>query len=144
MARAILLSATVAWFVAAFAGLALVLVGLEALDAVLPPLSIDTDALARTVVALALGAFVIGVVHSAVVIGLIRRWGWATSAGILLAGVSLAAFLTLAAASLTAGAAGSMAVAASLGAAVAALVAAGAYGAVGIGLARRLRAGGPV
>lgn len=144
MARAILLSATVAWFVAALAGLAVAVMGVETLRSLLPPLSIGADGLARTVVALAFGALVIGAAHSVVVIGLIRGWRWAESAGILLAGVSLAGFVALMAASLTAGAAGSMPVPAALGAAGAALLVAGAYGTVGVGLARRLRPGGPV
>lgn len=139
MARAILLAAGGAWLLTGIAGLALATIGTDAVQAALPPLAIGREALSRSIAALAVGAVALGIAHVAIANGLGRRRPWAPSAGILLAGASVPAFLTLGAAALTAGAAGSLVAAAAVGGAVVSLVVAGAYGVVAVMLVRRQR-----
>jgi hypothetical protein len=141
VARAILIAATVAWGVAAALMLGLALLGAERLQGLLPPLSIDTDALRGAVVAMGVAMALAAVAHGVVVVGLRadRRWAW--SAGILLAAVLAATFVTLAAASFTSAMAtptsASLLVPAGLGASIGAT----AYGVVAARLVGELRAG---
>jgi hypothetical protein len=141
VARAILLAGGLAWVLAAGMGLTAALIGIDAVEALLPPLAIESDALARTVAALAVGALLVGGVHLVVAAGLARNRPWATSAGVLLSAVSVAGFVALAAAAVTAGAAASLAAIAATATAIGSLLVAGAYAAVGVALARRLRSG---
>lgn len=144
MARAVLLAAGALWLVAGLTGLAVSLVGVQVIEAVLPPLTIADDALARTVAALGIGALLIGSAHGTVAWGLARGRSWAASAGVLLAGVSVAGFGALGVAAATAGAAGSLApMPASIGF-LGGLLAAAVYGAAGVALVHRLRARTPV
>ena len=144
MARGFLLAAGALWLVLGLAGVAVSLGGIAAIEAVLPPLAIGRDALARTVAALGIGALLVGMAHVVIVRGLARGRSWGPSAGILLAGVSVAGFVALAAAAATAGAAGTMAVAPSVLGTAGALLAALVYGAAGAALAHRLSAGPPL
>lgn len=90
MAGAILLIGAIVWLLAGVAAVALAAVATPALEAALPPLAIDTDALRGTVLALGVGLLLVGLLHLGVVGGLRARRGWSSSAGILLA-ASLAA-----------------------------------------------------
>ena len=139
-----MLAAAAGWLGAGIAGTALAVVGIDAVRALLPDLAISAEALAGTVVALGAAAVAIGLAHLAIGLGLARERGWAMSAGVLLAGVSVAAFVVLAAAALTAGSAGSLAGSVAIAGAAGALVLAAAYAAVGVALARRLRSGPPI
>lgn len=101
MARGILLAGSVAWLLAGLAGMAVAALAAEALEGMLPPLSIDTDALRGAVTAVGAGLLAVGLAHAVVLIGLRsgRRWGW--SASILLAAVLAASLLALGAAAAT-------------------------------------------
>ena len=144
MTRAILVAGAAAWMVAGMAGLTAALIGIEAVEAMLPPLAIGPEALARTVAALAVAALVVALVHVAVLAGLVRGRSWGASAGVLLCGVSVAGFVALAAAGLTAGMAGSMAAPAAVAVGIGSLLMAAAYAAAGSALVRRLRSRPPV
>lgn len=144
MARHVLYTGAVAWILVGAAGIGLALIGADGVRALLPPLVISADALAGTIAALGAGMVVAGLVHLAIALGVDRGRSWAVSGGILLAGVSVAAFVTLAAAALTAGAAGSLLGPAAALAAIAALLLAGGYALAGLDLVRRLRSGPPV
>ena len=141
MVRAILFAAGAAWLLAGSAGLALATIGTDAVQAALPPLAIGRDALARSIAALAAGAVGLGVAHLVIAAGLGRRRPWASSAGILLAGASVPAFLALGAAALTAGAAGSLVALGAVGGAAVAFAVAGTYSVVAVLLVRRRRSG---
>lgn len=144
MARAFLATTGALWAVAGLAGLAVSLLGIQVIENALPPLAIADDALARTVAALGIGALFVGLVHGAVAWGLTRGRSWAPSAGLLLAGVSLAGFGALGAAAATAGVAGSLAVTpATIGVVGAVLMAIG-YGAAAVALVHRLRSRPPI
>jgi hypothetical protein len=101
VARSILLVGSVAWLLAGVTGLAVAGFGAEALERLLPPLSIDTDALRGAVTAVGAGLLAVGLAHAVVLIGLRsrQRWGW--SASILLAAVLAATLLALGAAAAT-------------------------------------------
>lgn len=144
MARAILVAAAVGWILLGLGGIGLALVGTDAVRGVLPPLAIGADALSRTVAALAIAALVLGVTHAVIGVGLGRGTGWAASAGLLLCGVSIGGFVTLATAALTAGAAGSMVPAGALAAAAGALLVAAGYGVAASSLVHRLRGRRPI
>ena len=130
MARLILVTAGIVWAVAGLLGLGLAAFGAGWLESVLPPLSIDTDALRGAVTAVATGLLTVGLVHVVVVIGLGSRRRWGSTAGILLSGVLAATFVALGAAAGTSAVASPSEAPILTGAAVAAAVGAGAYAAV--------------
>lgn len=144
MARAILLVAGILWLIAGAAGIGVAIVGVDGLLALLPPLAIEADAVSRSVTALAIASALIGFVHLVVADGVRREREWALSAGILLAAGSAVAFVALAAAALTSGAAGTMSGVGAIGGAIGAALAAGCYGVAGASLVHRLRSGRPV
>lgn len=142
MAGIVLLAGAAAWGVAGLGGLVIAIAGTDALTALLPPLSIDRDALGRTVVALAIACLGLALAHAVVAIGLRRDADWARSAGTLLAGLLFAAFVAGAAAAMTSGAAGTMAGIIAGGTGAAALLLAAAYGAAALDLVGQVRARG--
>lgn len=141
MPRAILLAATIAWGGAAVLTLGLAALGADRLEGLLPPLSIDTDALRGALVAVGVAMGLTAAVHGVVVIGLRagRRWAW--SAGILLAAVLTATFVALAAAALTSAMTTPASAPLLVGAGIGASVGATAYGLVAARLVGELRAG---
>jgi hypothetical protein len=143
VARVVLYAGAALWTFVGAAGIGLALIGTDTVRAVLPPLAISPDALAGTILVLAIGCVALGLVHLAVALGVDRGSSWAVSGGILLAGVAVAVFLALAAAALTAGAAGSLFGQVALLAALAAFLLAGGYALTGAALARRLRSRPP-
>lgn len=144
MVGAFLATAGALWAVAGLAGLAVSLLGVQALEGALPPLAIADDALGRTVAALGIGALLVGLVHGTVVWGMTRGRPWAPSAGLLLAGVSLASFVALGTAAATAGAAGSLGLTPAIIGALGAVLMAIGYGAAAVTLAHRLRSRPPI
>ena len=142
MARIVLLAGAAAWGVAGLGGLVIAVAGTDALTALLPPLSIDRNALGRTVVALAIASLGLSLAHAVVVIGLRRDADWARSAGTLLAGLLFAALVAGAAAAITSGAAGTMEGLAATGTGAAALLLAAGYGAAALDLVGHVRARG--
>lgn len=141
MARAILLAATIAWGVAAVLILGLAAVGAERLEAVLPPLSIDTDALRGAIVAVGVAMALTAAAHGAIVVGLRAGRRRAHSAGILLAAVLTATFVALAAAAFTSALATPASAPLLVGAGLGASIGAAAYGVVAALLIGDLRAG---
>jgi hypothetical protein len=142
VARVVLLTGTAVWGLAGLAGLAIAGAGTDALTALLPPLSIDRDALARTIVALAIACLALGLAHAVAARGLRRNNDWARTAGTLLAGLLCAVFVAGAAAAITSGAAGTMHSLAATGTGAAALLLAAGYGAAALDLVGQVRAGG--
>jgi hypothetical protein len=140
VARAILLLGAGLWAVAGLAGLGLAMAGVGALVDLLPPLSIDDAALGRTVAALAILCLGVAACHAVLALGLGRGHRWARSGGVLLAATMAVAFVGLAIAALTSGAAGTMDVVASVPSALGALTVAATYGLVGVTLIGSLRA----
>jgi hypothetical protein len=141
LARAILLAATITWGAAAVLTLALAALGAERLEGALPPLSIDTDALRGALVAVGVAMGLTAAAHGTVVVGLRAGRRWASSAGILLAGMLTATFLALAAAALTSAMATPSSAALLVGSGIGASVCATAYGLVTARLVGELRAG---
>lgn len=141
MARSVLLVGSVAWILAGLAGLAVAAFGAEALEGMLPPLAIDTDALRGAVTAVGAGLLAVGLAHAVVLIGLrsSRRWGW--SASILLSAVLAASLLALGAAAATSAVATPAMAAALLGACVAAALGAVCYALVVLRLVGERRSG---
>ena len=142
MARAVLLLAGLAWIVAGLAAAAVASVGIDVLVGLLPPLAIESGALARTVLALGIAACAIGAAHLVVGLGIGRDRAWAVNAGILLSGVATMLGIALGAAALTSAVAGTMQFLAALAAAIGSALVALAYTAAGAALVLRLRAGG--
>ncbi len=141
MARAILLVGAVIWLLASLASVAVAVRGTDVLEALLPPLAIDTDALRGAIVAVA-GAMVLGaVLHVGVLAGMraARRRAW--TLGVLLASVLAALFVALAAAAFTSAAAEPMHWLPWIGSGVGAVVAAGGYAVAAARLVADLRAG---
>ena len=101
MARALLLAAAVAWALGALATAFLAAFGVQRLEALLPPLAIDTEALRGAIVAVAVALALGAASHVAVLAGLRARRSRAWSAGILLAAVLSVTFVALAAAAAT-------------------------------------------
>lgn len=141
MARSVLLIGSVAWLLAGLASLAVAAFGAEALEGMLPPLAIDTDALRGAVTAVGAGLLAVGLAHAVVLIGLrsSRRWGW--SASILLSAVLAASLLALCAAAATSAVATPAMAAALLGACVAAALGAVCYALVVLRLVGERRSG---
>jgi hypothetical protein len=90
--RAVLLVAGTGWLLAGLAALVVSLTEADALVDLLPPLAIDTDAVAGAAAAIGAASVSIGIIHAVVVVGLARGVRWAWSAGILLAGVMVLGF----------------------------------------------------
>lgn len=128
MARAVLAAGSGLWLVAGVSGLAVATVGAEAVQAVLPPLSIDTDALRGAVVAISIGVTAVAACHLAVLAGIRRRRRWAWTAGVLLAGLIAMTLFALAAAAAASAVATPAAAPGLLAGMVAAAVAGACYG----------------
>jgi hypothetical protein len=115
--------------------------GTPQLEAALPPLVIDTDALRGAIIALGGGLLAVGLVHVVVLIGLGARRRWGSTSAILLAALLSATLIALAAASGTSAAATPDYAAAFLvGVAVASVAAIG-YALVVVRLVRARRSG---
>jgi heme/copper-type cytochrome/quinol oxidase subunit 3 len=141
--RAVLLVGAVGWALGAVGGILLAAIGVERLEALLPPLAIDTDALRGAIVAGAAGLAVGSVGHVAILLGLRRDLPRAWTAGILWAALLGVTFVALAAAAFTSAiAAPASAVPLVVAGAAAALLALG-YGVVTVGLVAEKRAGAP-
>lgn len=105
MARGILLVGAIGWLLAGTACLVVAAFAGTQLEALLPPLAIDTDALRGTVVALGVGLVSVSLAHVVVLIGLGARRRWGSTSAILLAAVLAASLLAIAAAAGTSAAA---------------------------------------
>ena len=101
MARGVLLIGAIAWLLGGVAGLAIAAVGTERLEELLPPLSIDTDALRGAVTAVGAGLAAVGIGHVVVLIGLGSGKRWGSAAAILLSAVLAATFVALGASAAT-------------------------------------------
>jgi heme/copper-type cytochrome/quinol oxidase subunit 3 len=144
VARALLLVGALAWAVGALGAIVLAAVGVEALQSLLPPLAIDTEALRGAIVAVAVALGLGAVVHVAVLAGLRRRRPRAWTAGILLAGLLSTTFVALSAAAFTSAIATPASALALAGAGTAAAVAALGYGVVTAALVAEKRSGAPI
>ena len=101
MARGVLLTGAIAWLLGGVAGLAIAAVGTERLEELLPPLSIDTDALRGAVTTVGAGLVLVGFGHVVVLRGLGSGKRWGSAAAILLSAVLAATFLALGASAAT-------------------------------------------
>jgi hypothetical protein len=128
VARPVLLAAAIALVTAGAIALGIALLAAEQLFALLPPLTIDIDALRGAIVALGAGLTALGVVHVLVLVGLRagRRVAW--TAGTLLAAGMASTCVALAAASATSAVADPGRWIAFAGGALAAAIGAVAYG----------------
>lgn len=127
MARSILFVGALVWILAGVVAAGVAAVGAEALERLLPPLTIDTDALRGTVVAVAVGLVAVAVVHAVALVGVRARRRWGSTSAILLAGLLAATFVALAASAAASAVANPTLAAPLAGAAIAAVVAALAY-----------------
>lgn len=127
MARAILTVAALVWLVAAGAALVLALTGIDWLLGLLPPLTIDADAVRGAIVTMAVAAALVGGAHGLVLLGLRggRRWG--STLAILLVAMLAVLLFALGVAAVTSVAADDSTAAWLLPAAGCACVAAAAY-----------------
>ncbi len=105
MARAILLAGAIIWSLGGLAAGGIALIGVEMLLRLLPPLSIDADAVRGAITVVAVGLGVAGLVHVSVVAGLRTGRHRARSIAILLAAVFTALCVALAAAAFVSAAA---------------------------------------
>ena len=122
------------------AGLVLAALGTEALERLLPPLAIDTDALRAAIVAVAVALLLVGAVHLVIVAGLRRGRRLAWTVGILMAALLCATCIALAAASATSAAADPGRALSYLAGAVGAALGAVAYGVIAARLVGQRRA----
>lgn len=144
MTRAVLLAGAVAWAIGALGAIILAAIGVEWLEASLPPLAIDTDALRGAIVVGAVGLAVGALAHGAILAGLRRRRPRAWTAGILLAALLSTTFIALSTAAFTSAIATPASALALAAAGAAAAVAALGYAVVTIGLVAEKRSGTPV
>jgi hypothetical protein len=140
VARALLLATGATWVLGGTAGLALAALGTEALERMLPPLAIDTDALRAAIVAVAIALLLVGVLHVLIVAGLRRGRRLAWTSGILMAALLCATLVALAAASATSAAADPGRALSYLAGAVGASLGAAAYGVIAARLVGQRRA----
>lgn len=105
MSRSLLLALGLAWLAAGIGGLVLALLGTERLEAILPPLVIDTDALRGTIVAVSVGVLLVGAWHLALLAGLRAHRSLAWTVGILGCALMAATFVALSATAATSAAA---------------------------------------
>jgi hypothetical protein len=138
VARAILALGAVIWLLAAGVGIGLARLGVDRLLALLPPLSIDADAVggALTAIAIALGG--IGLAQVVILFGLRRGGTWARTAGVLLSAVLSMVSLALGAAALASAVRDASSAAPLLVGAGGATLAAVGYAVAAIGLAQEL------
>ena len=140
MARSVLLAGAIIWVVAGAVAIGIGLLGSPRLQALLPPLQIDLDALGGAVVAVGVAVLAVGVAHAAVLLGMRAGHTSARSAGILLAATLCVLLLALAAASATSAVTVPDRAVAFAAACAAALVGAAAYGLVTLHLTAEVRA----
>ncbi len=127
MARIVLLVAGVTLLIGAVAAASVAIAGTDLLEALLPPLAIDTAALGGAITAVGGALGLAGLAHVAVLLGLRAGSRRALSAAILLGGLGCAVFTALAAASFASAAAEPAMTAVLLAGGAAAVVAAGGY-----------------
>lgn len=139
-----LLALGVAWVVMGIGGLGLAALGTERLEAVLPPLAIDTEALRGAIVAVSAGVLGIGVGHLAILLGLRMHRPLAWTVGILGGALMSATLIALAATSGTTAVADPDRALAFTAGALAAAGVAGAYALVTAQLIAERRAGSGV
>jgi hypothetical protein len=134
VARAILLVASVVWLVAGIVGVGLAAWGTEAIEASLPPLAIDTEALRGAILAVGVSLIGLAGVHAVVLLGLRARARWALTGGVLLAGLLTMLCLALGAAAITSAVAEPAQAVPLMAAGAAMGLMTGAYGALTVGL----------
>jgi hypothetical protein len=134
VARAILLVASVVWLVAGIVGVGLAAWGTEAIEASLPPLAIDTEALRGAILAVGVSLIGLAGVHAVVLLGLRARARWALTGGVLLAALLTMLCLALGAAAITSAVAEPAQAVPLLAAGAAMGLMTGAYGALTVGL----------
>jgi hypothetical protein len=105
VARGILLIGAIGWLMVGAVCLAVAAFATHRLEAILPELVIDTDALRGTIVALGGGLLAVGLAHVVVLIGLGARRRWGSTSAILLAAMLAATLFAIAAAAATSAAA---------------------------------------
>ena len=93
MARGILLVGAVVWLLAGTVCLGVAAFATPQLEAALPPLVIDTDALRGAIVALGGGLLAVGLVHVVVLIGVGARRRWGSTSAILLSSLLTATLI---------------------------------------------------
>jgi hypothetical protein len=144
VARPLLVATGVAWLLAGLGALILAALGTERLEAALPPLVIDTDALRGTIVAVGVGLLAVAAVHAVVIVGLRAGSRLAGTAAILMAALMTMLLVALAAAAAAGAAAdpsrAGLFLLASLGAAAGAV----AYGVITASLVGQRRAGSAI
>lgn len=144
MARPLLVATGIAWLLAGIAALVLAALGTERLEAVLPPLVIDTDALRGAITAVGVGLLLVAGLHGLVLAGLRAGSRLAETAAILMAGLIAAMLVGLAAASAAAAAADPTRAAIFLLAAVGAGAGASAYAVIAGSLVASRRSGSAI
>lgn len=144
MTSRLLIAGAVAWIAIAALGAGVTIGWRDRLLALLPPLTIDADAVGGAITVISIGAFGIGAAHAAIAAGVARRRRWALSAGVLFASVLGAAFLALAAAAATSAFRESALAGALAASAVVAGLAAASYGLIAARLVAELRSGSAI
>lgn len=139
MARAILLAGAIIWSLGSIAAAAIVLLGVDALLRMLPPLAIDADAVRGAVTAVAVGLGTAAVLHAIAVVGLRRGAHRARSYAVLLAGLFTALSVVLAAAAFVSAAAQPSSAPAMVGSGIVAALTATAYAVASWSLVDELR-----
>ena len=141
MVRALLLGGACLWALAALGAATVAAIGVSRLEALLPPLAIDTEALRGAIVAVAVVLGVGAMAHLAIVAGLRARRPRAWSAGILLATLLSVTFLALATAAFTSAIATPASAVPMIAAGAAAILLALVYGLIAARLVGELRSG---
>lgn len=101
MARAILRVAAVVWLLAAMGGFVVAVTGAAWLLDLLPPLTVDADAVRGAIVTMAAGAALVAAVHALVLIGLRGAHRWGSTIGILVSALLGVLLFALAVAAVT-------------------------------------------
>jgi len=144
VARPLLVATGLAWLIAGIAALLLAALGTERLQAVLPPLVIDTDALRGTIVAVGAGLLAVAAVHAVVIAGLRGGSRLAGTAAILMSSLMTMLLVALAAAAAAGAAADPSRATSFLLAGLGAAAGAVAYGAVTASLVGQRRSGSAI
>jgi hypothetical protein len=144
VARPLLLATAIAWLLAGIAALLLAAFGMERLEAMLPPLVIDTDALRGAIVAVGVGLVVVAGVHGAVILGLRARSRLAHTVAILMSALLTAMLIGLAAAAAAGAAADPSRATLFLLSGLGAAAGAAAYAVIAAGLVSERRAGSAI
>ena len=101
MARSVLLAGGIAWLVAGLSILGAAAFAADRLLQLLPPLTIDADALRGAATAMAIGVLLVGLAHVSVLLAMRAGRRGADSAGVLLAACLTALLVAISAAAAT-------------------------------------------